>query len=256
MRNHLAFCGITVWLVAGCGPGQGSGPAGSTQSPPEEVQTCTEFFAGRTTEGPGTKGTLQTECLWKMKTLRVRFLEGETAVRAKVQKIAHEWSNHCSIKFVFVDDADAEIRIAFKKGKGSWSYVGKCQHDVPRNEPTMNFGWLTPSTSDTEYRRVVLHEFGHALGLVHEHQNPKSNPIKWNKEAVYQYYKRTENWDKAQVDKNIFKKYETNSTSSEYDSKSIMHYAIPQELTTDGYSVGWNTELSEIDKKFIRTTYP
>jgi len=40
------------------------------------------------------------------------------------------------------------------------------------HEPTMNYGWLKDDTDDVEYRRVVIHEFGHALGAIHEHQNP------------------------------------------------------------------------------------
>jgi serralysin len=39
-------------------------------------------------------------------------------------------------------------------------------------KPTMNYGWMTPDSSDDEVHRVVAHEFGHALGLIHEHQNP------------------------------------------------------------------------------------
>ena len=36
----------------------------------------------------------------------------------------------------------------------------------------MNYGWLEPDTELREYQRVVRHEFGHALGMIHEHQNP------------------------------------------------------------------------------------
>lgn len=33
----------------------------------------------------------------------------------------------------------------------------------------MHFGWLRDDTDDVEWRRVVVHEFGHALGAIHEH---------------------------------------------------------------------------------------
>jgi hypothetical protein len=36
--------------------------------------------------------------------------------------------------------------------------------------------------------RVILHEFGHALGAEHEHQNPNGNPLIINKEKVYDRY--------------------------------------------------------------------
>jgi hypothetical protein len=120
----------------------------------------------------------------------------------------------------------------------------------------MNFGWLTPATSDQEYNRVVLHEFGHALGLVHEHQNPIGG-IQWNRPAVYDYYLRTDGWNKDQVDHNIFDTYSTDQALyTTFDPNSIMLYAIPRELTTNGFEVGWNTGLSEMDKAFIKQVYP
>ena len=39
------------------------------------------------------------------------------------------------------------------------------------------------------------------------------------------------------------------------DSKSIMMYPIPKSWTTDGFSTGFNSDLSEIDKKFIHKQY-
>ena len=52
------------------------------------------------------------------------FLGGEASVRAKVEHYAHQWEDFANIKFQFVDSAQAEIRIAFQAGAGSWSYMG------------------------------------------------------------------------------------------------------------------------------------
>ncbi len=68
---------------------------------------------------------LETRTLWKPgRELRVRFLDGDPVVQAKVAEVAHRWEEYANIRFVFGDDPQAEIRIAFTPGAGSWSYLG------------------------------------------------------------------------------------------------------------------------------------
>lgn len=190
------------------------------------------------------------------RTLRVCFLDGVKDVKEKVEKYARQWEKHANIKFDFVNDRDAEIRISFRE-KGSWSYLGTDCLSIPVEQPTMNYGWLRSDTPEDEYSRVVLHEFGHALGCIHEHQNPTTN-IPWDKEAVYRYYMGPpNNWSEEQIDQNIFKHYSKTITNfTHFDKQSIMLYAIPNNLTEGDYEVGWNKTLSEMDKQFIKEMYP
>lgn len=214
-------------------------------------------YMPNTRDAYGTRAALDFGKQWQNgRTLRVRFLDGDPTAQDRVAALWPEWSEHANIRFQRSDDPDAEIRISFLQ-PGSWSYIGTDALMVPLHRPTMNFGWLTPTTPDAEYQRVVLHEFGHALGMIHEHQNPATT-IPWNKEAVYAYYGGPPNyWSPQQVETNLFQTYDRTTTNfSEFDRDSIMLYPIPQALTLGEYEVGWNMELSEVDKAFMRRQYP
>jgi hypothetical protein len=190
------------------------------------------------------------------RVLRVRFLDGDQGLRAKVAAVAQQWTGFANLKLDFGDDPAAEIRISFQTG-GSWSYIGTDALGIGQAEPTMNFGWLTPASEDSEISRVVLHEMGHALGAIHEHQSPAAD-VPWDREAVYRYYGGPpNNWTRDQVDQNIFARYSRTTTNfSAFDRSSIMLYAIPNELTIGDYEVGWNRVLSDTDKSFMRAQYP
>ena len=86
-----------------------------------------------------------------------------------------------------------DIKIDFMDNKGWWSAYGTVSR---QRDPSMNLQFLgvdTPRYSngqpapEGELRRIILHEFGHALGMMHEHQSPVSDcdsEINW--EAAYQ----------------------------------------------------------------------
>lgn len=189
--------------------------------------------------------------------LRVRFLEGSAYLRGKVEQYARAWEQHANIRFDFIGTGEAEIRVSFKEGLGSWSYVGNDALLVPdQNEATMNFGWFDESTPEMEFSRTVIHEFGHALGCQHEHQSPAGN-IQWNKPVVYAEYQRDQGWGSDEVDRNVFQKFTSGTvTNSAFDPLSIMLYPIPAHHTLNGFQVGLNNVLSPLDISFIARNYP
>ena len=197
---------------------------------------------------------------WKPgQTLGVRFLDGSATQRAKTKQFATEWLSYARLKFDFTAGADAAIRVSFQADDGSWSAVGTdclVSEYFKKNEPTMNFGWLRDGTDDEEWRRVVVHEFGHAIGAIHEHQNPKGG-IKWNLPAVYAYFSGPpNNWTKEEIDFNVVQKYSANQlNATKFDKQSIMLYAFPPELIIGGKGTPNNTDLSKGDKAFAAKMY-
>jgi hypothetical protein len=197
--------------------------------------------------------------LWTIgTTLRIRFLDGSKALRKKVENAAMQWVEYANLKFAFVDDADAPIRISFQADPGSWAYQGTNALSASPDAPTVNFGWLRDSTPKDEIERVVLHEFGHVLGLQHEHGNPASS-LKWRKEEVYRVFSGPPNhWTRAQIDNTIFAIWPPAyfPVHKLYDRDSIMMYPMPANLFTDGKEIGWNRQLSIVDKQFAAALYP
>ncbi len=189
--------------------------------------------------------------------LTVSFMGGTTIMRERIQRHAMDWSKYANIEFDFNPPKNtvADIRIAFDKNGGSWSYLGTEILTIDKKLPTMNFGWLTDATDDEEYHRVVLHEFGHTLGCIHEHSSPLGG-VPWDKPKAYQYYQQ-QGWTKAEVDEQVFKRYNKDLIrGTAVDKKSIMMYPIPEDITIGQFSVGWNNDLSAADKKFIASMYP
>lgn len=206
------------------------------------------------------KAALLNQARWNSgDEIRVKFVQGDGSLRDRVRAVAERWTGHqmANLSLTFVDDGDAEIRIAFEQGNGSWSFLGTDCRDIPANEPTMNYGWLTPDSPDDELERVVLHEFGHALGLIHEHQNPKGG-IDWNEPAVIADLSKPPNsWTEDTIRHNVLDHYpEDEVTSTPVDKLSIMMYPIPAAWTNDGFSADLNDALSEDDIAFIREAYP
>ena len=177
-------------------------------------------------------------------TLQVRFLEGSASQKTVAIEQAAWWTDHANLSFEFNDAPDAEIRIAFDQNDGAWSYIGTDATSIPQNQPTMNLGFLDGGTA--------AHEFGHAIGLAHEHQNPDGG-IEWNEEVVISDLSRPPNsWDEATVRHNVLNKYSTDQIrGTEFDPESIMLYFFPDSWVKNGSGTKANEVLSDLDKAFI-----
>lgn len=184
-------------------------------------------------------------------TLHVRFLNGTPAQQAQVQAEALVWTEHANLKFDFNDALDAEIRVEFATDNHAWSLVGTDALREARNNATMHFGFEQPGT--------IAHEFGHAIGLGHEHQNPAGG-IKWNEAVVIRELSGPPNiWTEAEIRHNVLDKYSRDQIrGTDFDGDSIMLYAFPGEWTKSGQGTKENAVLSALDKSFISSSkaYP
>jgi hypothetical protein len=165
------------------------------------------------------------------------------------------------IKFEEVEDmGEAEVRIGFLRGDGSWSFIGRDIIDIPgQGERTMNFGW--DLRTDPRGVDVPVHEIGHTLGFPHEHQNPFAG-IVWNEQNVLDYFGGPPNsWVEETTRRNILNKLSPGDVrGTEWDPNSIMHYAFAAGLIDkpDKYRGGLTPAggLSALDLQEVKFFYP
>ena len=186
------------------------------------------------------------------KTIKICFLEGSLKQIEMVKEISVKWTEHANLTFEFVEEIiDSDIRVSFDPYDGAWSYMGTDNLEISKPNATLNLGWLD--------EHVILHEFGHMIGLAHEHQNPEGG-IEWNEEAVISEFSSAPNyWTEDVIRHNILMKYSRDITvGTVFDPDSIMLYHFSADLTSNNFSTQQNETFSKNDKEFIRSSkmYP
>lgn len=146
-------------------------------------------------------------------TLKVCFHSaGAEDVKARIAQIASQWSRYGAIYFDFgkapayrlchAKDGTV-VRISFRQ-KGYFSRIGTraLLSDV-NNEVTMGLQDLDEPRypiDGEKFKAIVIHEFGHTLGLAHEHQHPAADCYpQFNRIAIKQAYE----WNDQEADENL-----------------------------------------------------
>ena len=182
-------------------------------------------------------------------TLKIYFINGSVSQKANMENVINEMTDPLSIEYQIVSTVEeSELRISFNYGYGSYSYLGTDALFISKTEETLNIGW--------EGFDVMRHEFGHALNLLHEHQNPKEG-IVWNESEVIKSLSGPPNsWTLEQIRHNVLDKVDINALdSTDFDSKSIMLYYFPNSWTIGNFETNHNSVVSEIDKSFLLSKY-
>lgn len=257
-----------------------------------------------------TKKVGHEDLAWNVPVLSVAFENGPPEVHALVEEAAQDWTDLGGrIQFSFRNNdgsfrtwsssdtsPSAAIRISFRTDKdfgGYWSYAGTLAANAPSSEPTMNYGGFLSDLKKyyggsnrqewlKSYERgTILHEFGHALGLAHEHYHPDcQNDM--NADAIVKRKMDIEGRSEPETRYNMIYKdylaylYANNEitqnpvVSGRIDRKSIMLYEEVTDVhgsVAAFYKSGWNSpcipdfpsgvasQLSDGDKDYFLQVY-
>ena len=241
-------------------------------------------------------------------SLRVAFQGGDPELHRKIEKATHEITNACDLTLDFGFDGQnfrswshedqqyaAEIRVGFDMD-GYWSLVGNDSinrsvgdADEPVGgrpyQQTLNLDQF-PDYLPAGWYGVVLHEFMHAVGFHHEHQNmrgPCQDEFRWEDDpgyvptrnargtfildtegrrpGIYTYLRGPPNeWDKDQIDDNLRTAEDPDVVAGPFDPASVMLYRFPPFFYKQDPSpcapTGDGQSLSEGDRRGLQLLYP
>ena len=205
---------------------------------------------------PVMRGMAAKDLRWdKGQTLKIYFDNGDQSQHQKFMDIANLWIiDGVSLKLETTNTKkESHIRV-YIGGDKNLSLVGtQSMSPTVSGQPTL---WVSNVTDS-----IVLHEFGHALGLVHEHFH-SDLPFTWNKEAVYKDLGEFPNqWKPDYIDRHVFKidpekKLPLDEeVTEEFDPLSVMMYTVKASWTIEKKSFMPGRKLSNLDIETILTLY-
>lgn len=190
--------------------------------------------------------------------LSVQFLDGGPAdLRARVLEHANVWGEHANVS-VKETTGRGDIRVTRTPGEGYYSFLGTDCLSIPAGQTTLNLDSFTMQTPESEWRRVVRHEFGHALlAAPHEHMR-RQVVARIDVEKAVEYFWRTQGWDRQTVLEQVLTPLEEKLllTPTPVDETSIMCYQLPGSITTDGQPIVGGLDINATDAGYAAKIYP
>jgi len=181
----------------------------------------------------------------------------------EMERAFRTWQTHCCVDFREGRNPTTnrgDIRISFVSGRGHYSNIGTDSREPRASANSSGFFEsmnIDPTGAQGDYLTgVCLHELGHAIGLQHEHQNPRGG-IAWNERAVIKRL-ASMGWDNEKIRRNVLNVLRGEQyRESAFDRDSIMMYWFsPEEVLTKGLVPETpNNRLSVTDIEFVRKIY-
>lgn len=155
------------------------------------------------------KAVRQITLKWHNREVPYRFASGHFSPREKyfIKVSMREWEKYTCIMFREATSSDSNI-LVFQNGDGCNSQLGMVG----------GVQYLNLDINGCRWKGLYLHEIGHAIGLVHEHQLPNRDDFI---EVMY--------GNVAPSMRIWFNKYnnrEVNQYDVDYEYTSVMHYGI------------------------------
>lgn len=211
--------------------------------------------------------------------IRVCFINGDDQLNSLVASHASSWNRvGANVRFSFGSmssprrcspGVDADVRVLYNASNANWSRYGK---DALIGESNWDgTPYWNEASLHLDYREVqnefgrglVIHEFGHALGLYHEHQKPIDGgcEAEFNWDRVYATMLQQAGWPREKVDSQVRPIWGFRYAMSEgIDRDSVMLYAFPASNFLDGadsycYIRYPMNEISDGDADVLRFAY-
>ncbi|XP_022341790.2 uncharacterized protein LOC111135757 [Crassostrea virginica] len=198
------------------------------------------------------KAVRRTDLKWTNNVMPYTFADGHFTTKDQyiIKTAMREWEKYTCIKFREKTNSDINY-VRFQNGHGCNSQLG-----MVGGEQILNL-----DINGCRWKGLYLHEIGHAIGLVHEHQLPNRDDYI---DIIYT--------NVAPSMRVWFQKYRTrevNQFDVNYELSSVMHYGMTA-FSSDGRSttirpknrtsediIGkvWRKELSFSDVKAVNRMY-
>jgi hypothetical protein len=191
--------------------------------------------------------------------LRVAFLGGSDAINARVLSHMQAWATPGVPVPAFVGvriDEPSDIRVGYDRVGEYSSYIGTDCRLIAASRPTMMLGGFDRyDQPESEWRRVVRHETGHALGAVHEQLRPEIVG-RLDPEKVYEWAARTQGWGREMAYEQMLKPLNMGTVdATAVEETSVMCYFFSGDLTVDGRPIVGGSDITARDRQGMAKAY-